>query len=59
MDKLLSTLVEIETKYGEVEDTRLANRYEDGCKALRDGTDAEQHYAAVRLQQWIDWKAAQ
>jgi hypothetical protein len=56
MDKLLTTLVKIETKYGEVEDTFLARRYEYGLNALRSGTEAEQHYAAVRLQQWIDWK---
>jgi hypothetical protein len=55
MEKLLSTLTKIETKYGEVEDTFLARRYEHGLDALRSGTDAEQHYAAVRLEQWIDW----
>ena len=56
MNKLIEVLAKIETKYGELEDTFLARRYEHGLDALRSGTDAEQHYAAVRLQQWIDWK---
>jgi hypothetical protein len=57
MEKLLKVLARIEAEFGEIGDDILARRYEDGLNALKSEIDAEQHLAAVRLEQWIKSKA--
>jgi hypothetical protein len=56
MEKLLKVLARIEAEFGDVGDDILARRYEDGLNALKSEIDAEQHLAAVRLEQWIKSK---
>jgi hypothetical protein len=51
--RLLNIMIEVEAKYGEVENDSLGRRYEDGLNALQSNSNARHFLAAVRLEQWV------